>query len=77
VTAREAIVRLLEDPEYSIAQAWNDTVSEAYTERDIVTRIDLLLTRLDEVEGGGLDDDVREKLEELVSRARAILESEE
>jgi ParB family transcriptional regulator, chromosome partitioning protein len=75
--AKDAIERLLTDPEYSINQAWDDTVSEAYTERDIVSRIDSLLTRLEDVQAAELDDDVREKLEELVSRARAILEAEE
>lgn len=74
VEAQEAIRRLLTEPTYSINDAWTETVSEAYAERDIVTGIDRLLIKLDEVEADELDDDVREKLEELVERAQAVLE---
>lgn len=76
VEAQEAIRRLLTEPEYSINDAWTDTVSEAYAERDIVTGIDRLLSKLHEIEAGELDDDVREKLEELIKRAQAVLEGE-
>ena len=76
VEAKEAIARLLTDPTYSIQNAWSETVSEAYAERDIVTRIETLLTKLDEVEPDRIDDEVREKLEELVERAQAILRAD-
>ncbi|HMO05105.1 MAG TPA: ParB/RepB/Spo0J family partition protein [Kiritimatiellia bacterium] len=76
VEAQEAIRRLLTEPNYSINDAWTETVSEAYAERDIVTGIDRLLSKLDEVEADELDDDVREKLEELVRRAQAVLEGD-
>lgn len=74
--AEDAIRRLLTDPKYSIEQAWSETVSDAYAERDIVSRIEHLLAKLNEVQLSEIDDDVREKLEELVQRARAILEAE-
>lgn len=73
--ARRAIQRLFSDPRYSIDRAWDDSVSEAYAERDIVSRIESLLNRLEEVRGGAIDEDVREKLEELIERARDILEA--
>lgn len=73
---RTAITRLLSESKYSIDQAWNDTASEAYAERDIVSRIDGLLARLDEVPAQEIDEDVREKLEELVARAQAILKAD-
>lgn len=76
VEAQEAIRRLLTEPNYSINDAWTETVSEAYAERDIVTGIDRLLSKLEEVESDELDEDVREKLEELVKRAQAVLEGE-
>ena len=75
--AQGAIKRLLTSPKYSITSAWNDTVAEAYVERDIVTRIDYLLVKLDEVQESDVDEDVREKLEELVDKAKSILEAEE
>jgi ParB family chromosome partitioning protein len=74
--AQEAIRRLLTEPTYSIEKAWNETVSEAYAERDIVTGIERLLAKLDEVKSEELDEDVREKLEELVEKARAVLEGD-
>jgi ParB/RepB/Spo0J family partition protein len=74
--AQAAIKRLLTEPNYSIIQAWNETASEAYAERDIVTKIDSLLAKLDEVGSGEIDEDVREKLEELVKRATAILRAD-
>jgi DNA phosphorothioation-dependent restriction protein DptG len=74
--AKDAIEKLLTDPNYSITQAWTETVAEAYAERDIVSRIDHLLSKLDEVKDAEIDEDVREKLEELVDRAKAILEAD-
>jgi hypothetical protein len=74
--AQGAIKRLLTDPKYSITQAWSETASEAYAERDIVSRIDSLLTKLDEVDAADIDEDVREKLEELVKRAKSILRTD-
>jgi ParB family transcriptional regulator, chromosome partitioning protein len=71
--AQIAIKRLLTDPKYSITQAWSETASEAYAERDIVSRIDSLLTKLDEVDAADIDEDVREKLEELIKRADSLL----
>jgi ParB family transcriptional regulator, chromosome partitioning protein len=74
--AQDAIRRLLNEPKYTIDRAWSETVSEAYAERDIVTGINRLLSKLDEIEPDDLDDDVREKLEELVKRAQAVLEGD-
>lgn len=74
VAAQDAIRKLVADPKYSIDNAWSETVSEAYAERDIVTGIDRLLDKLDEVQASDLDDDVREKLEELVIKANHLLE---
>jgi ParB family transcriptional regulator, chromosome partitioning protein len=71
--AERAIKRLITDPKYSINQAWVETVSEAYAERDIVSRIESLIAKLESVDIDEIDDDVREKLEELVERAKVIL----
>jgi ParB family chromosome partitioning protein len=75
-SARAAIVKLIENADYSIQDAWDHTVAEAYAERDIVSRIESLLLRFDDVKASELDDDIREKLEELVRRAQALLESD-
>jgi ParB/RepB/Spo0J family partition protein len=75
VAARDAIRRVLEDPKYSINAAWNETVSEAYAERDILSRIEGLLLKLDDTQLADIDDDIREKLEQLIERARALLDA--
>jgi ParB family chromosome partitioning protein len=76
-SAKAAIRRVLTEDGYSIDKAWGETVSEAYAERDILTRIDSLLGKLGELEPDELDDDVRKKLQELITRATAILEAGE
>lgn len=75
--ARSALGRLLYDPTYSIGDAWDATVSDVYAERDVVFRIEHLIERLAALRQGGLDDEIREKLEELIARARAVLETDE
>ncbi len=74
--SEDAIKRLLSDPRYSIVQAWDETASEAYAERDVVAGIEHLLVKLAEIADADIDEDVREKLEELVKRASAILEAD-
>jgi len=70
-SAKRALRKLFNDPEYPLDDAF-DSVSFAYAERDIVTRIDGLIDRLGTIKDE-IDDDVREKLEELVTRAQEIL----
>ena len=75
--AAAALTRLFTDPGYSIDDAYQETVSTAYAERDVVSRIEGLITRLEGLEPDDLDDDVRERLEELILRAQELLESDE
>jgi len=72
--AKVALQRLLTDPNYSINRAWEETVSVAYADRDIASRIEHLLSKLDEIESSQIDDDVREKLLQLIERAQTLLE---
>lgn len=74
--AKRAIKRLLTDPKYSINRAWDETVSVAYAERDVLSRIEQLLERLGEIRASDIDEDVRERLEELVALSREILGDE-
>jgi ParB family chromosome partitioning protein len=75
--AESTLQRFLTDPKYPIGEAWNETISEAYAERDVASRIDHLLDKLEQLNPHEIDDDVREKLQELVDRAKAILEADE
>lgn len=71
---QKSLLRLVTDSKYSITRAWTDTASEAYAEKDILARIDYLLEHLAALKHADVDEDIREKLEELVRNARAILE---
>jgi ParB family transcriptional regulator, chromosome partitioning protein len=75
--AETALRKLFTLKSYSIDRAFEETVSGAYAERDIVSRIEALLARLEEAPDDAIDDDVREKLGELVERAQALLEATE
>jgi len=75
--AERAVRRIFTEPSFAITEAWNQTSAEAYAERDVVSRIDHLLVRLNELKVDEIDDDVREKLQELLDKAREILEAEE
>jgi ParB family transcriptional regulator, chromosome partitioning protein len=63
--AQSELKKLFQDNDYSIDQAYDRSVAEAYVERDIGTRVEGLLGVLNEIELDELDDDVRAKLQEL------------
>jgi len=73
IRAKEVLEQLFERNDYSAENAYDDSVSDAYLERDVVTRIDSLLERLDDLTPDDIDDDVRAHLRDLIARARALL----
>jgi ParB family transcriptional regulator, chromosome partitioning protein len=72
-TASSVIRRVFQKNDYSLEQAYRDSVSEAYSERDLVTRIEGLLERLDDLNPESLDDAVLDALRALLKRLSAIL----
>lgn len=74
--ARSVLSRLFEQNNYSIEQAYEESVSEAYAERDLITRIRSVIERLEQFEDEELDDDLRGALRALVRRATEILEGD-
>lgn len=72
VAARE-LTKLFQDNDYSIERAYENSVSSLYAERDIGTRISMLLGLLDEVDVDDLDRDVRQNLENLLRRIQSLL----
>ncbi len=60
--AKQALTKLFTDNGYTIESAFQDSVAEAYSERDIVTRIDSLISRFHDLREEELDDDTRDKL---------------
>ena len=74
--AERALHRLFEKNKYSIERAYQDSVSEAYSERDLLTRVNSLIDQLEDYDVEALDDEVRGALRELVRRAKVLLEGE-
>ncbi len=77
--ARSVLQRLFEPNEYSIEEAFEESVSEAYLERDLVTlatRIDRLLDRIETLGPSEIDKEIRETLSRLVIHAQKILEGD-
>jgi hypothetical protein len=72
-TAVDELTKLFQDNEYTIEAAYANSVSEAYIERDIGTRVEGLLGLLDDVDSDEIDDAMREQLERLVEKVTGLL----
>jgi ParB family transcriptional regulator, chromosome partitioning protein len=72
--AKKVLRDLFKRNTYSIERAYDDSVSEAYTERDVVTRIESLIQRLRELDPTEIDEDVRDHLKALIREAEQLLE---
>jgi ParB/RepB/Spo0J family partition protein len=73
--ARSALLKLLEPNKYSIRNAFGDSVSDAYSERDLLTRIRGLLQRLQSVSPRDIDKELRDSLQRLLQRVSRLLRS--
>ena len=71
--AKRALRQLFSKNSYSIEDAFEDSVSEYYGERDILTRLNGLWEKLKSVESGAVDDSVRAALNNIVREARRLL----
>ena len=71
--ASHSLRRVFKSNSYSIEQAYKDSVSAAYSEHDLVGRVDQLLERLEEVNPKELDKTVITALERLVVRLNEFL----
>jgi len=58
---------------YSAEEAYTDSVSEAYTERDLIKRLETLVDRLEHIDVRSTDRTFRDTLRELLSRLNQIL----
>lgn len=76
-SAATALRKLFHKNSYSIDDAFEDTVSEAYSEKAILTRVDGLLTRLETFSHDELDEELKDKLRQLVDVATRLLEDDE
>lgn len=67
------IRRVFQKNNYSVEQAYKESVSEAYSERDLLTRVEGLTFKLDELNPESIDDAVRAALRALLKRLTVIL----
>lgn len=72
--ARAALKKLFKSNKYSIQSAYEDTVSEVYEERDLHTRINNLIDRLDLFEHAEFEEHLRNDLINLYKKIKSILE---
>ncbi len=78
--AQIVLRKLFKSNDYSVDNAFEESVSDAYLERDIVTlaaRIDKLLDQIELLEPQEIDEDIRSTLGRLVRHAQKILEATE
>ena len=71
--AADELAKVFQDNKYSIEQAYIASVGEAYTERDVGTRIATLITLLEALNASEMDADLREALAALVTKAQQLL----
>lgn len=71
--ASHALRRVFQKNDYTLEQAYKDSVSEAYSERDLLTRIEGIAAKLDEIADTELDGVLRSALVSLQKRIAAIL----
>lgn len=75
--ARAVLQQLFDSNQYSIEQAFEESVSEAYLGRDLVSLANRMDRLLDQIEPGDIDDDIRKTLTSLVRHAQRVLEGSE
>jgi hypothetical protein len=74
--AHAALSKLFQKNDYPIERAFDEsTVREAYLERDVLTRIQALIARLQQIDPDEVDDDVRAQLRLLINTAEELLEN--
>jgi len=73
-TRLKALRNVFGDNNYSLTAAYDDSVAELYTEKDILSRISSLAARIEDLEPEDLDEDLREQLDALARKIHALLE---
>ena len=71
--AAQALTRVLHERDYSIREAFEQSVSEAYAERSLLTKIESLAEDLDALDPSELDHPLRQSLQALMERMLSLL----
>ncbi len=72
--AETVLDKLFTSNNYTVEQAYEDSVSEAYLERDVQTKIDSLLEQLEDIESRLIDDDLKRRLTKLWNAIGRLLD---
>jgi hypothetical protein len=73
--ALEALQLVFQDNDYSIDQAFESSVSEAYLEQNLQTKISYLIDKLQGFQEEDVEPELRTSLQQLYERLREILEA--
>jgi ParB family chromosome partitioning protein len=71
--ARRELERVFSQNDYSIEQAYLNSVGELYKERDVNSRIATLLELLEQIDPAELEPELKQKLAELAMRVNRLL----
>lgn len=72
--AKKALKRLFQSNNYSAREAFNDSVSSLFQEKEVLSRINSLIDRIEEFDAEEIDDELRGALGTLVDKANELLE---
>jgi len=72
--AEKELHKIFQDNSYSIEDGYQNSVAEAYKERDVGSRVTSLLSQLEGLEPDEIDADLKGKLESLLKCLKDILE---
>jgi len=72
-TAELALRKVFDLNEYSLQEAFEDTVSEAYSEKTLVSKVRTMVERLDNLTPENLDEELTEALFALSKKIRELL----
>ncbi len=72
--AKTVLNKLFKDNSYSIAEAYAESVSEVYAERDVTTRVTALTARLNEFHPEEIDEELHGELQALRKAIDRLLE---
>lgn len=72
--AKGALHKLFSNNRYSINEAFEDSVSDLYEERDILSRITTTSTRIRQLDHNIIDEEVEIALSDLIEAAKGALE---
>lgn len=72
-TARSKLLQVFDVNQYSIDQAFEESVSEGYKERDLLSHLQSLIADLEDFEADAIDEEIKSVLNRLIEVACKLL----